>query len=180
FVASWLEGQVSTLICWFLIWTGHFNLWISFGVIVLADIFNDSLYYRMGRKLYKLPRVASFIDKSLFLSEHLATVKRFWFEHPLKTALLGKNAYIISVTIVAAAGVIKMPYGRFLSYTIPTSFVQPTIVLFIGYYLWNSYWLASKYIEYPGIIILIACLIVFFWARKLSKTVTQQIKQDIK
>ena len=75
FLASFLEWQVSTLICWFLIFTGHFNLWIAFAIIIFADIANDSLYYRLGRKLFKLPRVAAFIDKSHFLSSNLDVIK---------------------------------------------------------------------------------------------------------
>ncbi|MEI8253014.1 MAG: hypothetical protein WCG25_04640 [bacterium] len=42
----------------------------------------------MGRKLFKLPRVAAFIDKSHFLSRNLDVIKNFWFNHPIKTALL--------------------------------------------------------------------------------------------
>jgi len=176
FLASFLEWQVSTLICWFLIFTGHFNLWIAFAIIIFADIANDSLYYRLGRKLFKLPRVAAFIDKSHFLSRNLDVIKNFWFNHPIKTALLWKNAYIISVAIIAGAGVVKLPYGRFLAYVIPTSLVQPIILLFIWYNLWNGYAAASEYIKYPGIIILVVCLIIIFWAKKLSKIITKVFK----
>ena len=180
FVASWIEGQVSTVICWFLIWTGHFNFWIAFAVIIGADICNDSLYYRIGRKLFKVPRIATFIDKSHFLSQHLDVIKKLWFNHTAKTALLGKNAYIISVAIIASAGIIKFPYGRFLLYTIPASVVQPSILLFIGYYLWDGYKIASQYIQYPGIMILIIFVIIIFWTKKISRIFTKEIKQDIK
>lgn len=177
FIASWLEGQVSTLIAWFLIATGHFNLWITLGIIVVADICNDSLYYRLGRKLFNVPRIASFVDTSHFLSRNIDMVKNFWFNHTRKTALFGKNAYIISVAIIAGAGVTKFPYGRFLMYTIPTSFVQPIILLFIGYYLWDGYALASKYIQYPGIIIAITIIIIIFTYRRFSKRIVQEFKK---
>jgi len=62
-------------------------------------------------------------------------MKNLWANHPLKTMLLGKNAYMISVAIVASAGMSDMSYARFLSYSIPSSFVQPAVLLFVGYNL---------------------------------------------
>ena len=91
--------------------------------------------------------------------------------------VLGKNAYIISVAIVASAGMIHMPYPRFLSYSIPSAFVQPIVLLFVWYYLWNGYALASNYLQYPGIIIAIVLVVIIFAYRKLGKDVAKKFEK---
>ena len=177
FPASFFEWQLSTLVCWFLVWNGYFNLWIVFVLILLADIACDAMYYRIGRRSFTSKRVSSFVDKSNFLSGHLNTMKRLWSNHPIKTMIFGKNAYMISVAIVASAGMSDMSFSRFLSYSIPASFIQPIILLFIGYHLWNWYNLASKYIQYPEIAIAILLLIMIFTYRKVSKSITKKFEK---
>ena len=87
--------------------------------------------------------------------------------------VLGKNAYIISVAIIASAGVTKMPYHRFLMYSIPAALVQPIVLLFVGYNLGSSYNVAIKYLPYPGIIILAILVVMFFFYRKLNKSIAK-------
>lgn len=91
--------------------------------------------------------------------------------------ILGKNAYIISVAIVASAGMIHMTYLRFLSYSIPSAFIQPIILLFVWYYLWNGYALASNYLQYPGIIIAIILIVIILVYRKFGKDVAKKFEK---
>lgn len=177
FVASFFEWQFSTLISGFLVWTGHFNLWIAFAVIIFADIANDTLYYLIGRGIIRSKKISGFVDRSHFLSHNMTTMKKLWTNHPLKTMILGKNAYIISIAIVASAGAVKMSYLRFLSYSIPSAFIQPFFLLFIGYYLWNWYNLATQYLQYPGIIIAIVLVIIIFTYRSFGKRVAKQFEE---
>jgi len=177
FPASFFEWQASTLICWFLIWKWFFNLRIVFLLILLADIACDTMYYRIGRRSLKSKKISTYIDKSHFLSGNLSTMKKLWTNHPIKTMILGKNAYMISVAIVASAGMVEMPFPRFLFYSIPASFIQPIVLLFIGYHLWNGYALAGKYIQYPGILIAVILLIIIFAYRKASKRVAEKFEK---
>jgi len=174
FFASFFEWQVSTLVAWFLIRSGHFNLWIAFTVIIFADITNDTLYYLIGRGIIKSKRFSSFVDRSNFLSYNMSAMKKLWHNHPLKTMIFGKNAYIISVAIIISAGATKMSYPAFLSYSIPSSFIQPVILLFIGYYLWNWYNIVGQYIKYPGIIIAIILIIIMYLYHKFGKNIAKR------
>ena len=90
FPASFFEWQLSTLVCWFLIWKWYFTLWIVFVLILLADIACDTMYYRIGRRSMTSNKVSTFIDKSNFLSGHLHTMKGVWFlvKTPIWLALL--------------------------------------------------------------------------------------------
>ncbi|MCX6823679.1 MAG: hypothetical protein NT085_00935 [candidate division SR1 bacterium] len=177
FIASFFEGQFSTLFSGFLVWSGHFNLWIAFLVILSADISNDTLYYLIGRGVIRSKKISNFVDQSKFLSRNMTTMKKLWADHPLKTMILGKNAYIISVAIVASAGATKMSYPRFLSYSIPSAFIQPIILLFVGYYLGNGYNLAAQYLSYPGIILAIVLVIIIFTYRSVGKRVAKKFEK---
>lgn len=173
FPICFFEGQVSTLVIGFLVGTGFFNLWIVFLLIWAADIACDNMYYRLGRRAHKSERIRNFIDKSDFLSKNMKLMEKVRKEHPMKTMVLWKNAYIISVAIIASAGVTKMPYHRFLMYSIPAALVQPIVLLFIGYNLGSSYNVAIKYLPYPGIIILVILIIMFFFYRKLNQRIAK-------
>lgn len=177
FPASFFEWQLSTLVSWFLIWSGHFNLWIAFSIILFADICCDIVYYWIGRRTIKSKKVSVFVDKSNFLSSHLNIMKKLRSNNPIKTMILGKNAYMISVAIIVSAGMTKMSFPRFLSYSIPASFIQPIILLFIWYHLWNWYSLASQYIQYPSIIITIILIIMILVYRKISKRITKKFEK---
>ena len=177
FVASFFEWQFSTLFSGVLIWTGHFNLWIAFLVIIFADISNDTLYYLIGRGVLKSKKISNFVDQSKFLSRNMTTMKKLWTNHPFRTMLLGKNAYIISIAIVASAGAVKMSYLRFLSYSIPSALIQPIVLLSIGYFLWNWYSVAIQYLPYPGIVIAIILVIIVFTYRSVGKRVAQKFEK---
>ena len=176
FPISFLEWQVSTLLCWFLISTWHFNLRIVFPIIRLADVACDNMYYWIGRGSFTSKKLNSIIDKSKFLSWHQVLMKRLWNEHPLKTMILGKNAYLISIVIIASAGKLKMPYLRFLKYSMPVSFIQPSILLFIGYNLWNGYKFAANYIQYPGMLIALIFILIIIFYRNVSKHITKDFE----
>jgi membrane protein DedA with SNARE-associated domain len=66
-----------------------------------------------------------------------------------------------------------MPYPRFLMYSIPAAMVQPIVLLFVWYNLWNSYNLAIKYLPYPGIIVLIILVILFLMYRKVNQSIAK-------
>ena len=113
------------------------------------------------------------IDKSKFLSSHLGVMKNLWANHPIKTMIFGKNAYMISVAIITSAGVVKFPYRRFLLYSIPSSLIQPIVLLFIGYHLGNGYKFAGAYVEYPGIIIAAVFVGILLFYRQMSKYIAK-------
>jgi membrane protein DedA with SNARE-associated domain len=161
-----------------LISTWHFSLRIVFPIIWLADVACDNMYYRIGRWSFKSKRLNKIIDESKFLSGHLDLMKKLWTNHPIKTMIFGKNAYLISIVIIASAGKVKMPYLHFLKYSMPVSFIQPSILLFVGYYLWDWYKLAANYMQYPGIAIAIIFVLIVIFYRKISKHITKDFETE--
>jgi len=103
-------------------------------------------------------------------------MESLWKKHPIKTMLLGKNAFMIGVLVVLSAGMAKMPYWRFLLYDIPACFLQLIVLLSIGYYLGNGYIFAAQYMQYPSIFLTIIIIIIRIMYRKLSKKITKNIK----
>lgn len=143
FPLSFVEWRISTLASWFLISTGYFNFRIAFPIILLSSMSCDHLLYRIGRSAHSSKKIVKFIDNSDFLSDNIKTMNTLWARHPIKTMLLGKNAFMISVPIVASAGIAKMSYLRFFIYDTAACFLQLFVLLTIWYYLW-CYWLIIK------------------------------------
>ncbi|MDP2670529.1 MAG: hypothetical protein Q8O99_06575 [bacterium] len=110
---------------------GKFNIYIILSIITLADVLTDIRYRWIGTKVNSSRRVQRYITKSDLLKNHLSTMKHFWARHTGKTMFLGKQAYGLSVPIIISAGMCHMPLQRFLAYSIPVSFVQGSILLFV-------------------------------------------------
>lgn len=177
FPLSFFEWQLSTLISWFLIFNGHFNIWITLPIILFADFCSDTMYYWIGRTQVNTSLMKRYIDKTHFLWKHLEIMDNLWKTHPIKTMILWKNAYMISIAIIASAGILQMPYLRFLSYSIPVSFIQYSILLFIGFHLGKSYELASNYLQYPGIIVVLFIIVLLFCYNRTSKSISKRLTQ---
>ena len=177
FPLSFVEWWLSTLAGWFLISTWYFNFWIAFPIILFSSALCDTILYRIGRKAIHSKKVIAFIDRSNFLSDNFKTMERLWANHPIKTMLLGKNAFMIGVAVVISAGMAKMNYLRFLLYDIPACFLQLIVLLSIGYYLGNWYLLAAQYIQYPSILLAIVLVIMRSIYRQLSKKITKKFEK---
>ncbi len=178
FPLSFVEWRISTLASWFLISTGYFNFRIAFPIILLSSMSCDHLLYRIGRSAHSSKRFVKFIDNSDFLSDNIRTMNTLWKDHPIKTMLLGKNAFMISVPIVASAGMARMPYLSFFIYDTAACFLQLFILLTIWYYLGNGYTIATQYMQYPSIALTILVIILRIMYRKVSKKITKDFEDS--
>ena len=180
FPLSFVEWRISTLASWFLISTGYFNFWIAFPIILLSSMSCDHLLYRIGRSAHSSKKIVKFIDNSDFLSDNIKTMNTLWKKHPIKTMLLGKNAFMISVPIVASAGIAKMSYLLFFIYDTAACFLQLFVLLTIWYYLGNWYIIATQYMQYPSIAITIFVIVLRIVYRRISKGISGNFQKKAK
>ncbi len=132
---SLTTGPLVAMFAGVMVSLGSWNWLVAFVLLMLADITGDALYYALGR----LGRtgIASRWWSYLHLSEEkLAPFERKFHEHDWKLLFFGKTQ-IIGLVVLAAAGVAKMPFGKYIWYNILGS--VPKIVLFewFGFYAGN-------------------------------------------
>ena len=148
-----IEGPIVSLVVGFLIYLGYFQFLPAYALLLLGDLIPDTVYYYIGR----------FGNKRKIMEKYgsrLNLIEKLWREHGKKTMFLSKLAYGLSIPFLISAGLVKMPFRKFISYAFPVTLFQYGVIMAIGYFLGHSYQLAERYIQYAYVIVA-AILIVF-------------------
>ncbi len=165
-----IEGPILTVIAGFLASSGHLNLFIAYGVIVIADITGDSLYYFLGRfgGTRFIERWGSKVGLTL---ERVEKIENHYAEHAGKTLILGKFAHSIEIPFLVAAGLAGVPYGTFLWYVFIPTVPKSLLFILIGYYFGRAYGEINNYLGYTALIMsaaALALIAVYFILKKIS------------
>jgi len=168
FPISVAEGPTITIIAGFLASEGVLNPIIAYLVMVAGDVAGDTIYYAVGRwggrsYIWKHGKFFGVTEgRVVHTEEHFKN-------HSIKTLLIGKtNA--LGALVLAAAGLGKMPYLKFIIVNTLASSVKVLILIVIGYYFGRSYKVIDGYLGLTGAIItgvtILALAIYFFAIRK--------------
>lgn len=158
-----VEGPFVALAAGFLVSLGRLEFLPTFAIVILGDIIPDSFYYYLGRFGNRKNLIEKYGRRFRIVAKNFSLAERMWRNHPVKAMVFGKLAYGLSIPFLISAGLVKMPYGRFLLYGLPVTLPNYAIIIAIGYYLGNSYLThAEKYIH--GVGIAIAAVVTLFFA----------------
>jgi len=162
-----LEGPTVSVVAGVLAWKGILSFWLSYVVLVAADLTGDTFYYSIGRWGGRrfINRWGHYVGLH---AERLAAVQEHFRKHSGKTIVFGKTQAWGSL-ILAAAGITEMPFGRFIWLNFIATLPKSLIFLGIGYYLGHIYNVVTlkEYVDYGGLFLLVAGLIIiFFFFRK--------------
>ena len=173
-----VEGPVVALVVGFLISLGYLSFIPAYIILLFGDIIPDTIYYYLGRFGNYNKIKAKYFKSNGIISSNIHILEHLWNNHGQKTMFFSKLAYGLSIPFLISAGLVNMTLKKFLSYTIPVTIFQYALLVVIGYYLGQSYSLATKYITYGGLFfggVLIIFVGSYFFIYKYAKT---QIKKD--
>lgn len=165
-----IEGPIVSLGVGFLIYLGYFQFLPAYAVLLLGDLIPDTVYYYIGRFGSKRKIIEKY-------GSHLNLIEKLWQEHGRKTMFLSKLSYGLSIPFLISAGLVKMPYKRFIFYAIPVTLFQYGVIMAIGYFLGHSYRLAERYIQYAYVIIAVILIIFIISYVLVVKYARRQIKE---
>ena len=131
-VMPFLPGDSLLFIVGTLSGGNYLNIWIIYPVLLSASILGDSTNYWIGRTLG--PKVFSRDKSSIFNKTYLEKTRGFYERHGKKTIILARFLPIVRTFAPFVAGVGKMHYGTFLTFSIIGSFTWVTSVTFAGYF----------------------------------------------
>jgi len=175
---AFLEGPIISLAVGFLVYLGYFHFLPAYLVLLVGDIIPDIFYYYLGRFGNKRKLVQKYGTNS-FIAKNAEFIKRIWHEHGMKTMFVGKLAYGLSSPFLISAGLVNLPFKRFISYAIPVTIFQYAVIMAIGYYLGYSYNSAAEYISSAGIIISIIVIlaVAIFFTQKYARKKISKIEE---
>jgi len=111
------------------------SITLMWALLISAAILGDNSNYYIGRRLG--PKVFR-REKSLFLNpKYLAQTQEFYRDHGGKTVLLARFMPIFRTFAPFVAGVGRMNYRKFLTFSVVGSFLWMSLFLGAGYYFGN-------------------------------------------
>ncbi len=127
-----VEGPIIAILSGFLTSIGAVNGYLVYLLLVLGDFVGDTIFYSIGRfgGYHFLKRWGKYFGASEVRLRKLESVFK---NHSGKLLLFGKTQAIGGV-ILTAAGVIKMPYWRFIGISMAGTVIKSFILFEIGYY----------------------------------------------
>jgi membrane-associated protein len=112
---------------------GVLNLAGIIGVLMLAVFCGDNLGYWLGRRagltIFSRP------DSRLFKRDHLARTQHFYEKHGPRTLILARFIPIVRTFAPFVAGVGRMDYGRFLTFSFLGAVAWVPVLVLIGYFI---------------------------------------------
>jgi len=129
-----------------------FSLVISsiFITAVLGSAFGYYFGARAGRSLYSRK------DTFFFRKSHIKTAEEFYNRYGMRTLVIGRFLPVVRTFAPIVAGIIQMPFGRFMLANIAGALAWVGSLVTLGYYL-GKVWPQAE--EYLGYIILLLILV---------------------
>lgn len=112
-------------------------------------------------------------DNRYIKPKHLHSTEAFYARHGIKAIVLGRFIPIVRTFAPILSGMVLAPFGKFMVYNISGAIIWVVILVFIGFWLGNSYPGLRDYLEFIVVGIIIVTMlpaISNIIKKRLSKT----------
>ena len=123
---------------------GNLNLGVVIGLLIAAAVIGDTTGYFLGRGTG--PRIFSRPKSRMFNPAHLRETQAFYDKHGGRTLIYARFVPIVRTFAPFVAGVGKMPYARFISFSVFGGIGWVTFMTLLGYSL-GQVPLVQKYFD---------------------------------
>ena len=138
-----------------------FTIWIVIPAAIVAAISGYQVSYFFGKHLipWLLRRKESFWFKQVYLEE----AKKFYAQHGGKTLIIGRLIPVVRTFIPLVAGLVAMPWQRYLALNISGAILWAGGVTMLGFTLGNTIPNAKHYMLLIVIAIMVVSLLPAVW-----------------
>ncbi len=135
-----VEGPVISIIFGVLVQQGYFSLLPVYLVLMFGDILGDVIWYIVGFYVGH-PFIKKFGKYVHVTEERVAQVTKIFHEYKQSILLISKitNGFGFSLVTLITAGIVKIPFWRFLLINSVGQFFWTGILLALGYFFGNIY-----------------------------------------
>ncbi len=175
FLLMFMEGPIVSYIAAFLASQGIFNIYIVLILALLGNVVGDIGLYSMGR-FGKSSRIEKYFKKKLTEKRLIYKIADGLKKKTGKTLMILKLIPPHPAPGIITAGIIEVPFPKFLFYSVITSLPQTLLFVLLGYFTGSSFDVFLSYfhrIEIAILIVVVIILITFiiftFIIKKLKK-----------
>lgn len=179
FPLACIEGPIVALVVGFMSHLGYISILPAFFVMLLGDFFPDSIYYYIGRLSNKEKLLSKYDTKTKLISRHFVYLDRVWHKHTWKTMFVCKLAYGLSTPLLILAGLVRLPYWKFIYRSLTVTVLNYGLLVLLGYYLGQSYEKAIPYVKNIGIIIAIVAIVFVFIYFLIQRYIKNKITEEV-
>ena len=134
-VTPFLPGDSLLFVAGAVAATGGMDVHTVFAVLVAASFSGDNTNYWIGR--FAGPRIFSRKGSLLFNPEHLERTHRFYERYGAKTVLIARFVPIVRTFAPFVAGMARMAYPRFVSFSFAGAILWIGSLTYAGYFFGN-------------------------------------------
>lgn len=134
-VTPFLPGDSLLFVVGTLAAAGAMELEIVMAVLVCAALLGDNVNYWFGRWLG--PRVFRSSEARWLNHRHLERTQAFYARHGGKTVVIARFVPIVRTFAPFVAGVGRMPYARFLGFSVSGGLLWVVSLTLLGYFFGN-------------------------------------------
>lgn len=167
-----VEGPIISVIAGFLSSLGYLNIFITYAVVVIGDLTGDSIYYVIGR--YGREKFIKRWGKYIGINpERITRLENHFDKHSGRTLLLGKISHGIGAVFLVAAGLVKMPFSRFIWFNFIATIIKSLALILIGFYFGQAITKINSILEFISALfvsigIAVAFIYLIYYGKKRS------------
>jgi membrane-associated protein len=148
-------------------------LWLACVLLSLSAVAGNLSGYGIGAKVG--PSLFDKPDSKLLKPEHIAQTHSFFEKYGSSAIVLGRFVPVVRTFITAAAGIGRMDFRTYATYSAIGGVLWVTILTVAGYYLGSIEWV-QKNIELIAVLIVVLSVLpaVYHWWRTRGVEATEQ------
>ncbi|MEA2715615.1 MAG: hypothetical protein QOG91_643 [Candidatus Parcubacteria bacterium] len=156
---SFVEGPLLAMVCGLLVKLGDFHFIPVYVALMAGDLIGDTVWYGIGYHFGH--RFVKRFGKYLSITEQgVSTIERIFHKYKSSILLVSKvtMGFGFALVTLITAGMVKIPFGRYLAMNILGQFIWTGILISLGY------WFGHLYTEVDSIFGKISVLSLFIVA----------------
>lgn len=158
---GFLEGPFLSMICGVILKLGYLHLVPVYASLMAGDLIGDAVWYYIG--YFFGHRFIRRFGKFFSISETgVAKVTRIFERYHERILVISKlsNGFGFALVTLMTAGMVRIPFGRYLTINLLGQFLWTGLLLSIGYYLGHAYLTINTLLGKASVVAL-AVVVVF-------------------
>lgn len=177
-IVSFIEGPVLAMLCGLLVRLGDISLIPVYAALMVGDLIGDIFWYYVGyfwgHRFIK--RFGKFFSVT---EEGVATVSAVFHTYKNYILLISKitMGFGFALVTLITAGIVKIPFKKYLALNVVGQLVWTGILLCIGYFIGHAYTIVDSIFAKASLIALF--IIIFMVFIGYGKYMRKQVKSHI-
>jgi membrane protein DedA with SNARE-associated domain len=139
-VLACAEGPWLSLICGIVLRLGFLDFWLVYGTLMLGDLLGDMIWYWIGRR-WGLNFVRRWGKYFSITETGVAKVEEVFnkYKHSILFVSKISNGFGFALVTLITAGLVRIPFGRYMSVNLAGQFIWSGMLIAVGYYFSQLY-----------------------------------------